>query len=98
MLLELDISHIAYNKLVDRILVFSKDNDIIPALKCARINGLSVFIAHITNGFKIANKLKLHSDGIREKQYKIFKIFHSKLHYFSILSCIYLYFLLYLCF
>lgn len=49
-----------------RILVFSKDNDIIPALKCARINGLNVFIAHITGGFKIANKLRLHSDGIRE--------------------------------
>lgn len=68
MLLGLDISHIAYNKLTDRILVFSKDNDIIPALKCARTNGLNVFIAHITGGFKIANKLKLHSDGIRERE------------------------------
>lgn len=67
MLLGLDISHIAYNKLVDSILVFCKDSDMLPALKCARINGLNVFIAHIENGFKITEKLKIHSDKIRVK-------------------------------
>ncbi|MCR2066119.1 NYN domain-containing protein [Campylobacter upsaliensis] len=67
MLLGLDISHIAYNKLVDSILVFCKDSDMLPALKCARINGLNVFIAHIQNGFKITEKLKVHSDKIRIK-------------------------------
>lgn len=68
MLLGLDISHIAYNKLVDRILVFSKDTDMIPSLKCARVNGLNVFIAHIKNGYKVADKLRLHSDGVRERE------------------------------
>lgn len=67
MLLGLDISHIAYNKLVNRILVFSKDTDMIPSLKCARINGLNVFIAHLKKGYKVADKLKLHSDGVRER-------------------------------
>lgn len=65
MLLGLDISHISYNKLVDSILVFCKDSDILPALKCARINGLNVYMAHIENGFKITEKLKVHSDKIR---------------------------------
>lgn len=67
MLLGLDISHIAYNKLADSILVFCKDSDMLPALKCARINGLNVFIAHIENGFKITEKLRVHSDLIRIK-------------------------------
>ncbi|MBX7490220.1 NYN domain-containing protein [Helicobacter turcicus] len=67
MLLGLDISHIAYEKLADRVIIFCKDTDIIPALKCARINGLEVIIASIKEGYKIADKLKKHSDRIREK-------------------------------
>ncbi|WP_221272315.1 hypothetical protein [Helicobacter gastrofelis] len=55
----------AYNKLVDCILVFCKDTDIVPALKCARINGLNVSVAHLEHGFQVAKKLKVHSDGIR---------------------------------
>ncbi|MCI2236829.1 NYN domain-containing protein [Helicobacter sp. 14348-15] len=70
MLLGLDISHIAYNKLADSILVFCKDSDMLPALKCARINGLNVFMAHIENGFEITKKLRVHSDGIRIKKVK----------------------------
>lgn len=66
MLLGLDISHVAYQRLVDNIVVFSKDTDIIPALKCARINGLTVSIAHIKEGYKIPDKLRKHTDTIRE--------------------------------
>lgn len=66
MLLGLDISHVAYQKLVDKIIVFCKDTDIIPALKCARINGLTVSLAHITEGYKIPNRLKKHVDLIKE--------------------------------
>ncbi|WP_334098142.1 NYN domain-containing protein, partial [Helicobacter typhlonius] len=67
MLLGLDISHIAYQKLADKAMVFCKDTDIIPALKCARTNGLEVVIASLKEGYKIADKLKKHSDIIREK-------------------------------
>lgn len=68
MLIGLDISHIAYNKLADRVLVFCKDTDIIPAIKCARRNGLRVDIAHIHGGFKISDKIRIHSDLVRSKQ------------------------------
>ncbi|RDU51596.1 hypothetical protein CQA49_08205 [Helicobacter sp. MIT 00-7814] len=68
MLLGLDISHLAYQKLVDRIIVFCKDSDISPALKCARTNGLDVVIASVDGGFKVGNILKKHSDSIREIQ------------------------------
>lgn len=66
MLLGLDIAHVSYQKLVDRILVFCKDTDIVPALKCARINGLQVCLAHIKEGFAIAAEIKKHVDMIRE--------------------------------
>lgn len=66
MLLGLDIAHVAYQKLVDRILVFCKDTDIVPALKCARINGLQVCLAHLEEGFSIAAELKKHVDMIRK--------------------------------
>lgn len=67
MLLGLDIAHIAYQKLADKAIIFCKDTDIVPALKCARINGLQVIIASIKEGYKIADKLKKHSDMIRER-------------------------------
>lgn len=41
------IAHIAYNKLADKILLFSNDKDLSPALKCAKDNGLEVFLATI---------------------------------------------------
>ena len=62
MLLGLDIAHVSYQRLVDRILVFCKDTDIVPALKCARINGLQVCLAHIKEGFAIVAELKKHVD------------------------------------
>lgn len=66
MLLGLDISHLAYNKLVDQIIVFCKDTDIVPALKCARTNGLNVSLVHLKNGWKMPNSLKKHTDTIIE--------------------------------
>lgn len=66
MLLGLDIAHVSYQRLVDRILVFCKDTDIVPALKCARINGLQVCLAHIKEGYAIAAELKKHVDMVRE--------------------------------
>ena len=67
MLLGLDIAHVSYNKLVDRILIFCKDSDMTPALKVARTTGLITIVAHIKGGFTITNSLIKHSDIIREK-------------------------------
>lgn len=66
MLLGLDIAHISYRKLVDRILIFSCDTDIVPALKTARINGLQVIIAICPDVQQVDDELRLHSDFIRE--------------------------------
>lgn len=68
MLLGLDIAHVSYNKLADRILILSADTDIIPAMKTARINGLQVilgFCPDIQTTTDIHRELKEHSDFIR---------------------------------
>ena len=62
MLIGLDISEISYNKHADKIMVFSKDTDMIPALKTARINGLTVAVANFTESNYIAKDIILHSD------------------------------------
>ena len=64
MLIGLDISDVSYNKHADKILVFSKDTDMIPALKTARVNGLTVSIANFTESDYIAKDIVLHSDLI----------------------------------
>lgn len=65
MLIGLDIAHLSYLRLVDRILLFSYDNDIVPALKTARVNGLQVAIAECPDRGKISDDLRRHTDFIR---------------------------------
>lgn len=65
MLLGLDIAHVAYQHLVDIIIVFSRDRDIVPALKCARTNGLQVRLVDIIGHNKISTELIEHTDTIR---------------------------------
>jgi len=76
MLMGLDIAHLAYKKLVERILFFCSDTDIIPALKVARINGLQVILAYCPDiQQNINSALKFHSDFIRRKNFtKIFNL------------------------
>ncbi len=70
MLIGLDISEISYKKLADKIVVFSKDTDMIPALKTARINGLTVSIANFKESNFISDDIILHSDLVCEKSLK----------------------------
>lgn len=70
MLIGLDIAHVSYNKLVDRIMVFCSDTDIIPALKTARINGIQVILACCSDVQSTHNGIKTHSDYIRDLKYK----------------------------
>ncbi|MDL1966280.1 MAG: NYN domain-containing protein, partial [Candidatus Desulfofervidus auxilii] len=66
-LLGLDIAHLTYNKLVDRILLFSYDTDLQPALKTARIGGLQVILPFFKEmeWKDLPLELKAHSDFIR---------------------------------
>lgn len=64
MLIGLDISEVSYNKHADKIIVFSKDTDMIPALKTARINGLEVSLANFAEDNHISHDLKVHCDTI----------------------------------
>ena len=67
MLLGLDIAHVSYNKLVERVLILSADTDIVPAMKTARINGLQVILGICPDvQTDIHRELKEHSDIIRE--------------------------------
>ncbi len=69
MLLGLDISHVAHMKLADEVLIFSKDTDMIPAMKVARINGLSVVIANFSESNHIAPGLVKHCDIMRTRSF-----------------------------
>ena len=65
MLIGLDISEVSYNKHADKIVVVSKDTDMIPALKTARINGLSVILANFKEENYLSADIITHSDLIR---------------------------------
>ena len=69
MLLGLDIAHISYNKLSERIMIFSYDTDIVPAIKVARMNGLQVIIPEISDIIPVPTDIKEHSDFIRKRKF-----------------------------
>ncbi len=70
-LLGLDIAHLTYHKLVDRILIFSYDTDLQPALKTARIGGIQIILPFFEemDWYEIPLDLKAHSDFIRIRSY-----------------------------
>jgi len=67
MLMGLDISEVTFNKHAQKILVFSKDTDMKPALKIARINGLEVIVANFDEENYLAKELIIHSDIVRSR-------------------------------
>lgn len=69
MLLGLDIAHISYNHLADRVLILSNDLDMIPAMKVARINGLQVICGCCPDVQLLSNQFKKHSDFIRNMDF-----------------------------
>ena len=69
MLIGLDIAHLAYKKLVQRILLFCYDTDIQPALKVARMEGLQIVLPKLEEEF-VENPpydLLKHADIVRPK-------------------------------
>lgn len=70
MLIGLDIAQLSYENRVDRILVFSKDSDMKPAIKVARINGINTIIANFKESLGgIPKELKTHVDTIRTRSF-----------------------------
>ena len=73
MLIGLDIAQLSYENRVDKIIVLSKDTDMKPAIKVARVNGLHTIIGCFEEyPAGIPRELKEHADTIRKKSFKEF--------------------------
>lgn len=70
MLIGLDIAQLSYENRVDKIILLSKDTDIKPAIKVARINGIHTIVACFEEyPAGIPKELKVHADTIRKKSF-----------------------------
>lgn len=70
MLIGLDIAQLSYENRVDKIILLSKDTDIKPAIKVARINGIHTVVAcYEEYPAGIPKELKVHADTIRKKSF-----------------------------
>lgn len=70
MLIGLDIAQLSYESRVDKIILLSKDTDIKPAIKVARINGIHTVVACFDEyPAGIPKELKVHADTIRKKSF-----------------------------
>lgn len=60
----LDVATLAYKRLVDRLVIFSGDTDIIPAMQLARREGLQVAVVEI-GGTRLSGELVEEADFMR---------------------------------
>lgn len=60
----LDMAWISSRHIVDKLILFTGDSDMVPAMKLARKEGLMVFLVHLGHGVK--HSLREHCDGIIE--------------------------------
>ena len=63
----IDIASLVFKKIVSRIILFSGDTDMIPAMKLARVEGVQIVLVQI-GGDKLHSKLIEDSDFVRELQ------------------------------
>ncbi len=63
----IDVATLSLKKLVDRIILFSGDQDMIPAMKLARREGVQVFLLSVSNSspWKLKHTIVEYSDGVR---------------------------------
>ncbi|WP_457622836.1 hypothetical protein [Persephonella sp.] len=64
MLIGLDIAHL---RLVDRILLFSLDTDLIPAIKATRVNSIQIIIPSYQDTNNPHLDIQEHADFIRNE-------------------------------
>lgn len=70
MLIGLDIAQLSYENRVDKIILLSKDTDIKPAIKVARVNGIHTIVACFEEyPAGIPKDLRVHADTIRKKSF-----------------------------
>ncbi len=70
MLIGLDMAQLAYKKLVDRIILFSYDTDLIPAVKTARSEGVQMVLPVVSEVIKHPpDDMLEHIDILRSKKY-----------------------------
>jgi uncharacterized LabA/DUF88 family protein len=60
----MDVAALAIKRLVERIILFSGDTDMIPAMKLARREGLQVFVVKL-DPWPLKHNLIEDSDGVR---------------------------------
>ncbi len=60
----IDVATLSLKKVVDRIILFSGDTDMIPAMKLARREGLQVFVVKL-DPWPLKHNLIEDSDGVR---------------------------------
>lgn len=60
----IDVATLSLKRIVDRIVLFSGDTDMIPAMKLARREGLQVFVVKL-DPWKLSENLIEDSDGVR---------------------------------
>ena len=65
MLIGLDIAHLSYLRLVDRVILFSLDTDLIPAVKVARVNGIQIVIPNYPDIRNASYDIQEHADFVR---------------------------------
>ncbi|PLX18327.1 MAG: hypothetical protein C0601_04735 [Candidatus Muiribacterium halophilum] len=70
MLMGLDIAHVSYRKHVDKVIIFSKDTDIRPALQTAQNNGIFTIIGNLENSYQPPDALKRYTDHVRTRSIK----------------------------
>ena len=61
----IDIATLAYNKLVDQIVLIGNDRDFVPALKLARTAGIDIILDTLGSSLGDDNPLVEHIDGLR---------------------------------
>lgn len=61
----IDIATLAYNKLVDQIVVIGNDRDYVPAFKLARTAGIDIILDTLNQNLGDSNPLVEHIDGFR---------------------------------
>lgn len=71
MYIGMDIAELVHKWQVKKIIIFSKDTDMIPAIEYAKRNKIEVILVHIVEGYKIPNEFE-------NAKYKIIKISLAK--------------------
>ena len=60
----IDIASLVFKKIVERIILFSADTDMIPAMKLARVEGIQIALVQIGNS-TLSGKLVADCDFLR---------------------------------